>query len=169
MATALQQLGVKSCFSTAAVGSLREDWVAGTFVICSDFFDLTYRNQTLFHRTVEHRDFTHPFSPQLRKALIDSAEKRGKSIQPEGNYTGLNGPRYETPGEIQLYKRLGVDLVGMTGSTEAVLMREANIEYACLASKSTLDHLEVVEEMERSGEMAVNLILDAAKTVTLNR
>jgi 5'-methylthioadenosine phosphorylase len=91
-----------------------------------------------------------------------------------GVYAGLNGPRYETPAEIQLYKKWGIDLVGMTGSSEAVVMREAGVEYSCLAivtnlaaglTENMLSHEEVVDEMERSGEIAVTMILDTALQV----
>ncbi|HLO97605.1 MAG TPA: hypothetical protein VK171_03325, partial [Fimbriimonas sp.] len=51
MATALQQLNVPYCLASAAVGSLRREWGPGTFVACSDFFDLTYRNTTMFDAT----------------------------------------------------------------------------------------------------------------------
>jgi 5'-methylthioadenosine phosphorylase len=174
MATALKQLGIRYCLATAAVGSLNEEWGPGTFVVCSDFYDFTYRNLTLFNQVVEHRDFSHPFSPVLRNGLKNSAEKVGKSVQMSGVYAGLNGPRYETPAEIQLYKKWGIDLVGMTGSSEAVVMREAGVEYSCLAivtnlaaglTENMLSHEEVVDEMERSGEIAVTMILDTALQV----
>ena len=60
----------------------------------------------------------------------------------------------------------------MTASTEAVLMREANIDYGCLAivtnlaagiSDAPLSHNEVVEEMNRSGDRAVGVLLGAAR------
>lgn len=178
MARALQILGIPACFSTAAVGSLRREWGPGTFVICSDFFDWTYRNKTMYHRTVAHTDFTHPFSPVLRHALTAAAEKLGKPVQTEGVYCGLNGPRYETPNEIRWMHDQGVDVVGMTASSEAVVMQEAGVQYSCLAivtnlaagiSETTLNHEEVVEEMQRSGEMAVQMILESCRSITISK
>jgi 5'-methylthioadenosine phosphorylase len=67
---------------------------------------------------------------------------------------------------------MNADVVGMTASSEAILMREAEVDYACLAivtnlasgiSATPLDHQEVVDEMLRSGERAVNLLLAAAR------
>lgn len=175
MATALKQLGVRYCLATAAVGSLNREMQVGSFVACSDFYDLTYRNLTLFHRTVEHTSFPEPFSETLRHALSSSALGLGREIHMQGIYCGLNGPRYETPAEIALYQQLKVDLVGMTSSSEAVLMREAGVEYGCLAIVTNLaagltdvppNHEEVVDEMNRSGELAVKILLESAKKVS---
>jgi 5'-methylthioadenosine phosphorylase len=171
MALALQQLDVKACLSTAAVGSLMAEWKPGTLVVCSDFLDYTGRNLTLFDREVVHRDFTEPFGPRSRKAIIETASTLDTAVQPKGVYLGANGPRYETPQEIETYRTLGADLVGMTASSEAILMREAGIDYGCLAivtnlaagmSGETLSHQEVVDEMNRSGETAVRILLNAS-------
>lgn len=178
MAHAMKQLGVAACFSTAAVGSLRLEWGPGTFVLCSDFLDFSDRQTTLFDRQVVHRDFTHPFGPASRNAISEAASRRGVAVEPTGVYLGLNGPRYETPYEIQLYQKLGADLVGMTAASEAILMREIQVDYACLAivtnhaagiSPTELSHQEVVDEMNRSGETAVSILLDAAVTIARSR
>jgi 5'-methylthioadenosine phosphorylase len=172
MAHGMRQAGVKGCLSTAAVGSLEAGWRPGTFVACSDFLDLTFRNLTLFNNEVVHRDFTEPFGPKGREALLGAGEEAGVEVHREGIYVCGNGPRYETPFEIELYKRLGGQVVGMTATSEAILMREAGIDYACLAivtnlaagiSETPLDHQEVVDEMKRSGETAVKLLIGAAK------
>ena len=172
MALGMKQIGVSACLSTAAVGSLRPEWPAGTLVACSDFLDFSARNLTLFDKDVVHRDFSEPFGTRSRAAILKSAESLGEVVQPKGLYLCGNGPRYETPGEIDLYKKFQADLVGMTASTEAVLMREANIDYGCLAivtnlaagiSDAPLSHNEVVEEMNRSGDRAVGVLLGAAR------
>ncbi len=171
LAYGMQALKVRACLSTAAVGSLRPEGGAGTLVACSDFLDFTYRSPTLFHTKVVHRDFTSPFGEKSREALQVAAREIGTPIEPKGVYLCSNGPRYETPREIQLYRELGGDVVGMTAASEAILMREAEIDYGCLAivtnlaagiSETELSHEEVVEEMLRSGEVAVDILLRAA-------
>lgn len=170
MAKGLQSLGVGVCLSSAAVGSLREDWPAGTLALCSDFLDLTYRNPTLYHRTVVHTDFTEPFGTRGRGLLQQAALQVGETVRDGAVYICGNGPRYETPYEIETYRKLGGDVVGMTAATEAILMREAGIDYACLAvvtnlaaglSPHPLTHQEVEDEMKRSGQRAVDLFLKA--------
>ncbi len=171
MATALQQLGVKYCLASAAVGSLRKDWGPGTLVACSDFFDFTGRFATMYDKTVVHTDFTYPFAESVRGALMATAAVEGLILEPKGVYLGGNGPRYETPGEILYYASIKADLVGMTASSEAIVMREAGVDYGCLAvvtnlaagiSDQQLSHQEVEDEMNRSGEKAVKLMLGTA-------
>ena len=163
MARAARTLGVRACLATAAVGSLRSEWGPGTLVATRDFLDLTYRNVTLYEREVVHTDFTEPFP--ARDALLQAGVVDG------GVYLGLNGPRYETPAEIETFRGLGADLVGMTASTEAIAFREAGVPYGLLSivtnlaaglSATPLDHEEVVVEMRRSGERAVEILLEAA-------
>lgn len=152
----LQQLRVTHAFATAAVGSLRTDWDTGTLIILSDFLDFTRNVHTLFDEEVRHTDFTHPFSPAMRKALQLAAIEENIPVQSQGVYVCAPGPRYETPAEIRMYRILGGDVIGMTVSPEAILCREAGIEYAAIAavtnlgsglSENPLSHDEVTEAM----------------------
>lgn len=171
MATALARLGSPPCFSTAAVGSLRPEWTPGTFVVCSDFLDFTGRNLTLFSTKVEHRDFSEPFAPALRSALLAALPE----AKDGGVYLSTNGPRYETPQEIRTFRGLGADVVGMTAASEATAMREAGVPYACLAivtnlasgiAQGPLDHhADVMPQMERSGARAVEGLLAAVRVL----
>ncbi len=170
---ACKRLDVRACFSTAAVGSLREDWPAGTLVNCSDFVDFSSRNLTRFDNTVEHIDFSEAFGNGPRKALQNSAQELGLELQTKGIYLNLNGPRYETAHEVQVLRAVG-DIVGMTAGSEAIAMREIGVPYACLAivtnlaagiSQIPLSHEDVVAQMKISGECAVQLLLKAAQKV----
>jgi 5'-methylthioadenosine phosphorylase len=174
IASGLSSLGVRACFASAAVGSLRRDWKPGTLIACSDFLDVTCRNLTLYDRQVVHTDFSHPFGAAARAAMLQAAQAAGVEMIDGGVYICSNGPRYETPAEIALYSQLHGDVVGMTAATEAILMREAGVEYATLAvvtnlaagfEDQPLSHEEVVEEMGRSGEAAARILLDAAARI----
>jgi 5'-methylthioadenosine phosphorylase len=176
MALGMKQLGVKACLATAAVGSLNPSWEAGTLVVCSDFLDFTGRNPTLFDREVVHRDFSAPFGVKSRAALLEAGKAEQCDLKDGGIYLCGNGPRYETAFEIDWYRKIGADLVGMTAASEAILMREAEVDYGCLAivtnlaagiSPTPLSHEEVVEEMNRSGERAVKILLSAAKNLVI--
>ncbi len=175
MAEGLVRLGVRHCLASAAVGSLRPEWGPGTLVVCSDFLELSGRAVSRFERSVAHTDFSRPFDPKGRAALLESAAAAGEEVQDGGVYVCANGPRYETPAEIAQYRRIGGDLVGMTAGSEAVAMREAGIGYACLAvvtnaasgvAGAPLSHDEVVQEMERSGERAVTVLKGAVERLS---
>lgn len=171
MALGVKAMGIPNVLATAAVGCLRREWSPGTLVACSDFLDFTGRNLTLFDKEVVHTDFSQPFGVRGRAALLQAGRELGEPVQREGIYLCANGPRYETPAEIRLYKQFGADVVGMTAATEAILMREAGIDYACLAivtnlaagiSPDPLSHEEVVEKMRETGPTVLRLLERAA-------
>ncbi len=63
-------------------------------------------------------DLTDCYSPDLRSLA--------KGVDPglaEGVYAGLAGPQYETPAEVEMLRRLGADLVGMSTVLEAIAAR----------------------------------------------
>jgi 5'-methylthioadenosine phosphorylase len=128
MARAALRLGAKACLGTAAVGSLKGEWGPGTLVAASDFLDLTYRNVTLHDRKVIHTDFSEPFP--ARHSLLQEGVVDG------GVYMGLNGPRYETPVEIQTFRKLGADLVGMTATTEAIALPRGSRKRRSITKRS---------------------------------
>jgi len=169
---ALQSIGVKGCLASAAVGSLRADWAPETLAVCTDFLDLTCRRLTLFHDTVVHTPFAVPFP--LASALSEASGAYSMEVRPECVYVGLDGPRYETPAEIRMLQALGGDVVGMTASSEAIVMREAGVDYGCLAvvtnlgcglGESVPHHGEVVDVMQSVGSRVVDVLLAAARLV----
>ncbi|MBX3120326.1 MAG: MTAP family purine nucleoside phosphorylase [Fimbriimonadaceae bacterium] len=176
MSLAVQHLGAKFCFSTAATGGLIDDWPVGTMAVCSDFIDATGRNLTHFDRAVVHTDFTEPFGSGARASLLRAASELGIDVHDTCIYVNGNGPRYETPYEIQLYRRMGGHVVGMTAASEAIAMRELGIDYGCLTvvtnlaaglAGQQLNHAEVVEEMTKSGETAVKILLKAIERLPI--
>jgi 5'-methylthioadenosine phosphorylase len=170
IALGLKAAGATCCLATAAVGSLQPNWGPGSMAVCADFIDLTGRNQTLFDRQVEHRDFSIPMGQAAQCALRVAAARLSPQAHPAATYICANGPRYETPAEVAFARQIGGDVVGMTAASEAVAMGEAGIDYGCLAivtnlasgiGNTPLSHAEVLQEMDRSGELAVKILLDA--------
>ena len=165
---ALNQMGVRATIATAAVGSLNTRYSPGSIMVLDDFIDLRGGEPTTFFDgvgDVRHTDFTEPFSTQLRQSLIDELTKMAGDgtdsppIHPRGTYLCLSGPRYETPAEVRVYGQWGADVVGMTAAAEAILAREINMEYACIAvvtnlgtglSETALSHEDVGREMALS-------------------
>ena len=78
-------------------------------------------------------DFSEPYTESLRQAILAAARAEGLPIIDGGCHGITQGPRLETRAEIARMKRDGCDLVGMTGMPEAVLARELDLEFACLA------------------------------------
>ena len=143
---AMHSLGVKQILTTSAVGSMKEDITPGSFVIPDQFIDFTIgRPKTFFdgkfevelwngqkRKGVIHIDLTEPYCSDLRSNLIDVSRKISKKVYKNGVYVCTEGPRFETPAEINAFKVLGGTLVGMTSVSECVLARELNICYATI-------------------------------------
>ena len=170
MAWLLKSVGAKACLASAAVGCLRREWPVGTLAVATDFLDFSGRRQTMFDKTVEHTDFSDPF-PMARR-LESAASAIGIAVHPGATYLCGDGPRYETPAEIRMMAGLGADVVGMTASTEAILMREAGVPYGCLCvvtnaasgiSEGPLHHGEVTDVMQERGADVVRILLEAAR------
>ncbi len=129
---ALRNVGVTQIIATNSVGSMNEEMRPGTFVIPDDFLDFSQnRDKTFYEDKVVHIDVTEPYCPILRDIL-----KKSGDVILGGTYVCTEGPRFETPAEIKMFKMLGGDLVGMTGLPEVTLARERGICYnsICIVS-----------------------------------
>ena len=134
---ALKQLGVTNVLASAAVGSMCEEMPPGCLVSLSQFLDFTRSRASTFFDgeggEVVHVDMTQPYCPHLRDELAAAASTLGEQLAEAGTYVCAEGPRFETPAEIRMFRQLGGDVVGMTSVPEVVLAREAGICYATIA------------------------------------
>jgi len=133
--SALKQLGVECILASATVGSMNPRIIPGKLALPTQFIDFTSgRASTFFDEgLVKHVDMSEPYCPNLRQALLDCALEQNLNLHPNVTYICTQGPRFETPAEIEMYRRIGGDVVGMTGVPEVVLAREAGICYAVVA------------------------------------
>ena len=133
----LKEAGVSHIIAVNAVGGIRADMGPGTLVIPDQIIDYTWeRNNTFFddcQNHVVHVDFTEPYCTDMRDKLARGAEAAGLDYLFEGTYAASQGPRLETAAEIDRMERDGCDIVGMTGMPEAVLARELELCYGCVA------------------------------------
>ncbi len=135
---ALKRSNVTHIIGIAAVGGITIRMVPEQLVLPDQIIDYTYGRAHTFSEGggtsgVTHVDFTYPYSQKLRGHLLDAGARAGVEMIDGGCYGCTQGPRLETAAEIRRMERDGCDLVGMTGMPEAVLARELNMEYACLA------------------------------------
>ncbi len=135
---ALADAGATQVIAIAAVGAIASWFAPGEVAVPTDLIDYTWGRAHSYSdgepgSPLEHVELTHPYTPSLRKALFDAAAARGIRISGEGVMAITQGPRLETPAEIQRLRRDGCDLVGMTGMPEAALAAELGMAYACLA------------------------------------
>ena len=167
---ALKNVGVTKIIATNSVGSMNEDMPPGSFVIPDDFLDFSQdRVKTFYEDKVVHIDVTEAYCPSLRDVLAQSGD-----VILGGTYVCTEGPRFETPAEIKMFKMLVGDLVGMTGVPEVTLAREREICYnsICIVSnyasgispdELTID--EVFEMVAKKEHELLELIYNFIKNV----
>jgi len=141
---ALKTLGAKWVLSFSAVGSLREDYRPGDFVVPDQFIDMTkgVRPMTFFEGgCVAHVSMADPFCEHLRRIIIDAAHHvPGLTLHEKGTYICIEGPRFSTRAESNIWKNVfHADIIGMTLVPEVVLACEAELCYATVAMITDYD------------------------------
>jgi len=138
--------GCRTIVLTNGCGGLNAAWSPGTPVLIRDHINLTARSPIEGAHFV---DLTDLYSSRLRAMC--------REVDPsldEGVYVQFPGPHYETPAEIEMVRRIGGDLVGMSTTLEAIAAREAGMEVLGISlvtnlaagiSGEPLDHAEVIE------------------------
>ena len=131
---ALSELNVKAVVAIATCGAIRSTLVPGSLMVPDQLIDYTWgRESTFFDGTdgrVGHLEMTYPYCSQLREVLLLAANNLDVTLVNGGVYGIAQGPRFETPAEINRMEIDGVDVVGMTGMPEAALAAEKSICYA---------------------------------------
>ncbi len=139
---ALKALGVKWVISVSAVGSLREDYRPGDFVVPDQFIDMTKcRPYTFYDGPVTvHVSMADPFCEDLRSRIIAATRGLGYPIHDRGTYVCIEGPRFSTRAESRVWRDVfKADIVGMTLVPEVNLACEAELCYATLAMVTDYD------------------------------
>lgn len=163
---ALKSLGVERVVSISACGSLREDFAPGEIVIPDGLFDFTRDRKRSFFEDgmVAHVSVPEPFCRDLSKQLELALVKTGAKVHHGGSLITIEGPRFSTRAESNVYRSWGMSVIGMTTSPEAFLAREAELCYTVMAHVTDYDvwHISaapvtvdmVVETLRHNTELA---------------
>ena len=141
---ALKEIGCSFIIATTACGSLRDKIRRGDIVFPDQFLDFTRKRINTFHDHFEpgvtgHVAMADPFSEELRKKLIRSAEALKLSYHPKGTIVTIEGPRFSTRAESNMFRTIGADIINMSIAPEAALANEAGIAYAAIALSTDYD------------------------------
>jgi 5'-methylthioadenosine phosphorylase len=177
----MKKLGVEWIVSVSAVGSMREEIAPGHIVIPSQFFDNTKGRVSTFFGDgiVAHVSMADPVCPNLLEVLYEASKRAGAVVHKGGVYLCIEGPQFSTRAESNIYRKWGVDVIGMTNMPEAKLAREAEICYATLALSTDYDcwhevHSDVtvedvVEVLTKNVELAKQIIKEAVYLISEQR
>jgi len=138
--SALHIAGVERILATNAVGAINTDFKPGDVVVPHDLVDFTkFRPASFCEKApVTHIDVSKPYCPEVRELLIKNSRKHGLRVWDRAVFACTEGPRFETAAEIEMFRRLGCDIVGMTGFPEPVLARELEMCYATICYVSNM-------------------------------
>lgn len=138
---ALKMLGVTHLIGVSACGSLQEAFAPGHMVIPDQIFDMTKDRVRSFFSDglVGHVSVADPFAAKLSKLLYRAVQEAGGTAHQGGTFVTVEGPRFSTKAESQLYRQWGMSIIGMTTSPEAYLAREAEMHYAVIGHVTDYD------------------------------
>ncbi len=161
-----KMLGVEYLISSSACGSLREGIHPGDIVIPDQLFDRTRNRPLTFfgEGIVVHIGMAEPFCPYLSSVLYRATSATGQKVHRGGNFVVIEGPRFSTKAESQVFRQWGMDIIGMTAIPEANLAREAEMSYATIAHVTDYDVWHETEEPV-TVEMIVQTLMRNAEVV----
>lgn len=178
---ALKSLGVERIVSISACGSLRDDYAPGDIVIPDQIFDFTRQRKRSFFEAglVAHVSVAEPFCKDLSDQLFKAVNSTGSTVHQSGDFITIEGPRFSTRAESNIFRSWGMSLIGMTTSPEVFLAREAEICYAVMAHVTDYDvwHISeepvtvdmVIETLKHNTETAQKVVINLAENLKAER
>jgi 5'-methylthioadenosine phosphorylase len=176
---ALHEIEAERIIAVNAVGAISRDYKPGDIVFPHDFVDFTKQRTLTYYddAPVTHVDFSKPYCPEIRRILTETARTLKLNVKKKAVLVCTEGPRFETPAEVQMFRLLGCEIVGMTGLPEAVLARELGMCYAplCFVSnmaagmQEQLTPLEIPKISEQIMPNLEQLLIETVKALPASR
>ncbi|NWG00920.1 MAG: purine-nucleoside phosphorylase [Thermoanaerobaculaceae bacterium] len=150
-------LGAPVYLATNATGAIDPAIAPGSLVVVRDHLNLQGTNPLIGEwgrwRPPLFPDMSEAYDRTLRAAALRYARAVGFAAN-EGVYAGVLGPSFETPAEIEMLRRAGATVVGMSTVQEVIAARHLGMRVLVLSlatnlaagvSESPLTHEEVLE------------------------
>jgi 5'-methylthioadenosine phosphorylase len=175
---ALKIIGVTQIVSISACGSLKEEYAPGHIVIPDQLFDFTHlRPRSFFGKgLVAHIGTADPFCREWSNLVYENVQKTGATVHSGGTLITIEGPRFSTKAESNMFRTWGFSIIGMTASPEAFLAREAEMCYSTMAHVTDYDvwHMSmepvtvdmVIKTLNQNTRIAQDAIRNLARNYT---
>jgi purine-nucleoside phosphorylase len=154
--------GCHTFLLTNASGGVSRGLSVGDLVALSDHINLTGRNPLIGSNDerlgTRFPDISDAYSADLRHLMKNAFEAAAVAYK-EGVYTWFTGPSYESPAEIEMVRRIGGDLVGMSTVPEAIALahmqrRVGAISLVTNLAAGTSDEPVTHEEVQEAATLA---------------
>lgn len=170
-ARVLAALGASVLFVSNAAGGIRRTFRPGDLMVIADHVNLTGRNP-LFGPVepgdLRFPDMSDPYDRDLRDALHRAGKRAGVALV-EGVYGWALGPSYETPAEVRMFERIGLDAIGMSTVPEVIAARASGMRVAgvscvtnlaCGITNAPIEHEEVLAVTREAAGRFESVVLE---------
>jgi purine-nucleoside phosphorylase len=166
-----QALGAGVLLLSNAAGGIRRSLKPGDLMVISDHVNLSWRNPLIgpvVPGDTRFPDMSQPYDEVLQRRLHEAAARVHVKLE-RGVYGCLLGPTYETPAEVRMLERLGVDAVGMSTVPEVIVARAVGMRCAavsCITNKAAglspepIAHEEVLAVTARAAQDFERLVTE---------
>lgn len=171
----MKMMGARILFLTNASGGINPAYHAGAFMMLKDHISCFAPNPLIGPNLDEFGtrfpDMSHVYDEDLQEIIRSTAKENDIELF-EGVYAQLTGPSFESPAEIQMLHKMGVDAVGMSTVVEAIAanhmgMKICGVSCVCnLAagmSPTPLTHEEVQEAANEAAPKFEKLLVESVK------
>ena len=166
-------LGAKYLFLTNASGGINRDFKAGDFMMITDHIS-SFAPNPLIGANIDEigtrfPDMSSVYDPILCDIITDVADDFGIPMQ-KGVYAQLTGPSFESPAEIRMLSKLGVDAVGMSTVVEAIAANHMGAKICAIScvcnlaagiSETPLTHEEVQEAAAKAAPLFKQIVRES--------
>lgn len=164
-------MGAKMLFLTNASGGINPSFKAGDFMMLTDHVSVFTPNPLIGPNIDEigtrFPDMSSVYDTILQDIIEDTAKDLNIELQ-KGVYAQLTGPSFESPAEIKMLSKLGVDAVGMSTVIEAIAanhmgMKICAISCVCNLAAGICEHPLTHDEVQEAANKAAPLFKELVK------
>jgi len=127
--------GISTVFLTSAVGGVRDDWKPGTPVLLTDHISCLGTSPLVGNQGLGRTPFPEmqtTYSQELNAEFINATAEVGL-VPRLGVYQANLGPQFETPAEVEIARRNGADVLGMSVVLEAIAAHAMGARVSAIA------------------------------------
>lgn len=132
----MKALGVHTLVLTNASGGVNTAFSVGDFMLIEDHINMTGKSPLTGPNDdmlgTRFPDMTFAYDPRLREKALSAAKECRETLH-RGVYCGVNGPQFETPAEIRMFRTLGADAVGMSTVYEVIAAAHCGLPVVAIA------------------------------------